>query len=126
MSELVRRGGQVAHGPDVLGRGLQGPVDLDVASVQLDAGLPVPEALAHRAAPHRHQADVGVRGLGRSLGLVRHRDGVARLLHFLHLGPGEGLDAALAERALQFLGHVLVLQGRDARERFHHGHLGPE
>jgi hypothetical protein len=127
MRELKGSGRDVPDGPDVRNGCLEGRIDLHVTSVELDAGLLVPEPVADRPTAHRHEAEVGAHRLGvLPLGLVGDLDVVARVLHLLDLDPGDGFDPTLLESSGGLLRDVLVLEGGDAGKRLQHGHLRPE
>src|SRR6185437_14824529 len=120
--ELQRRN-EVADRVHARGGGLAELVDLHVAAVHDHAGLLEAEVRGHRAAADRDQQQLGLEGLP-----VLGRDAHAGLCVF---DPGEPvaeleLDAAAAERALQQLRVVLVLQRHQVRQRLDDGDLGAE
>ena len=127
MRQLERRGRYIPHGPDVGRSGLEGPVNLDVLPVELDACVFQPDALAVRSAAHRHQADIRLDGLRLlALGPVGDLHAVAGILDLGHLHAGEAVDALLLESASGLLREILVLQRGDPRQGLEHPHLHPE
>ena len=55
-----------------------------------------------------------------------HLYSVVGLFHFVDLGAGVGVDTPLAEDAGQFLAHVLIFVGDQARQVFNDGDLATE
>ena len=102
-------------------------VDLDEAAVgELHAGFLEPDVLDVRRAAGGDEHDVGLELLLLAARLDRHRDGVLAGLHVRDLGAGEHGDAALLERALDFLGRVGVLEREDGRHHVDQRYLRAE
>ena len=123
MSE-VRAAGAVAHRPDVLRRGPQPLVDLDVpALVRLDPGLLKADAVGVRGAP---PGDEQVRSLDCAAGRMQANGLAGSPLDAKDGGSGQDLDPLIPEESLDRLGHVRVFAVDQRAVPFDHGHAAAE
>ena len=124
VGQLGQAGHHVADGKDSRLPGLHPLVDPDETALHLDLGGFEAKVSGAGGAADGYQHRLR---LLRHLLAIRAREGhlhaVVGLLHLVHFGAGVGVDASLAKDPGQFLAHVLIFVGDQARQVLDDGDL---
>ena len=122
-----RRAGNIADGVNAGHVGLAGAIGDDRAALGLHAELFQPEILDIADNPYRGNDPLNGERQRAALAVVDScGDAVGLLIELRHFGAGVNFDALLLKTLAREGGDLGVLDGKNLRQHFDHGHLSAE